>query len=129
MFHGSCLCGAIGLTIDAPLKDPIACHCKQCRQQSGHYFSAVPAPKSALHVTGDTNLKWFRASDIASRGFCKVCGSTLFWRPDDGPTIMVASAALDTPTGLRLSGHYWCDHKGDYYAIPDALPRYQGDST
>ncbi len=129
MHHGSCLCGAIKLTIDARLKDPIACHCKQCRRQSGHYFSAVPAPKTALRITGDANLRWFRASDIASRGFCKTCGSTLFWRPDDGPTIMVAMAALDAPTGLRLSGHYWCDQKGDYYAIPDTLPCHEGVST
>jgi len=129
MHHGSCLCGAIKLTIDARLKDPIACHCKQCRRQSGHYFSAVAAPKTALRITGDANLRWFRASDIASRGFCKTCGSTLFWRPDDGPTIMVAMAALDAPTGLRLSGHYWCDQKGDYYAIPDTLPCHEGVST
>lgn len=127
MHHGSCLCGAVRLSIDAPLQDPIACHCRQCRRQSGHFFSAVAAPKSALALQGQDSLALYRASHVASRGFCSTCGATLFWRPDDGPTIMVAMAALDAPTGLQLSAHYWVDHKGDYYTIADGLPQHHGD--
>jgi len=31
---------------------------------------------------------------------------------------MVAMGALEAPTGLRLSGHYWVEEKGDYYDLP-----------
>jgi hypothetical protein len=129
MHHGSCLCGAVRLSIDAPLQDPIACHCQQCRRQSGHYFSAVAAPKSALTLQGADALTWYRASPVASRGFCGTCGATLVWRADDGPTIMVAMAALDAPTGMHLSAHYWVDHKGDYYTIADDLPQHEGETA
>lgn len=127
--RGSCLCGEVSFEIDADLRDPIACHCMQCRQQSGHYFSAVAAPKTALRLTADAQLRWYRHTETARRGFCGICGSTLFWRDDDGAKVMVAMASLDAPTGLRLAGHYWTDFKGDYYQIADGLPQYAGEDT
>ena len=70
MASGGCLCGAVRFRVEAELRDPIACHCKQCRQQSGHFFSAVPAPKTALHFERDDGLRWYRHTDTAMRGFC-----------------------------------------------------------
>ena len=127
MTKGQCLCGAVVFTIDADLTSPIACHCKQCRQQSGFYFSAVPAPKDAVQFSCKDGLDWYRHTEIATRGFCNQCGSTMFWRADEGPTVMVAMASLDDTTGLSLSGHYWMDFKGDYYDIADGLPQHRGE--
>ena len=126
MRKGSCLCGAVAFTIDANLKDPLSCHCKQCRQQSGHYFAAAHAPKDTVKFKRDDGLAWYRASDIASRGYCEVCGSTLFWRADAGDNIAIAMGAFDGPTGLLLGRHVWVSAKGDYYDIPDRLPRQEG---
>ena len=127
MREGGCLCGAVRFEIDAPLSDPIACHCKQCRRQSGHAFAAVAAPKAALHLSREEGLAWYRASATAGRGFCRTCGATLFWRPDHGADVMVAMGALDDTAGLRLSGHYWTDFKGDYYDIADGLAQHEGE--
>ncbi|WP_299845050.1 GFA family protein [uncultured Roseovarius sp.] len=129
MRRGICLCGAVDFTIDAVSEDPITCHCKQCRQQSGHYFSAVAAPKKALRFSREDGLAWYRSSEFAARGFCRDCGSTLFWRTNEGPTVMVAMAALDSTEGLALSGHYWVDFKGDYYDIADGLPQHKGETS
>ncbi len=126
MRHGSCLCGGVDFTIESELENPIACHCKQCRQQSGHFFSAIPAPKDAVKFSSRETLTWYRASDFASRGFCRDCGSTLFWRRDEGATVMVAMASLDKTDDLTLSAHYWTDFKGDYYRIADDLPQHEG---
>lgn len=126
MVTGGCLCGAVRFEVAADLRDPIACHCKQCRQQSGHVFSAVAAPKNAVSFERDDALRWYRHTDIAARGFCGQCGSTLFWRGDAGPDMMVAMGALEDTGDMRLSGHYWVDFKGDYYAIADGLPQHEG---
>ncbi len=128
MRHGSCLCGTVDFTIEGKLENPIACHCKRCRQQSGHYFSAAPAPKDAVKFSREATLTWYRASDFASRGFCRKCGATLFWRSDEEPTVMVAMAALDKTGDLALSAHYWVDFKGDYYRIADGLPQHKGET-
>ena len=127
MYEGRCLCGAVAFTVAADLKDPIACHCSQCRCQSGHVFSAAAAPKSALRFSRDEGLRWYRHSDIATRGFCETCGSTLFWRADEGADVMVAMGALDDTRDLRLSGHFQVDFKGDYYRVADGLPQHRGE--
>lgn len=129
MQRGACLCGEVAFELEAQLGDPIACHCRECRRQSGHFFSAVAVPKAAVRMTADAGLAWYRSSDRATRGFCKTCGSTLFWRADEGPTMMVAMGALEAPTGLHLSGHYWVDEKGDYYQITDGLPHHEWGGT
>ena len=36
---GSCLCGAVAFEITGPLRPVIACHCHQCRKQTGTYMS------------------------------------------------------------------------------------------
>ena len=129
MASGGCLCGAVRFRVEAELRDPIACHCKQCRQQSGHFFSAVPAPKTALHFERDHGLRWYRHTDTAMRGFCGECGSSLFWRGDEGPVVMVAMGALDDTGDMKLCGHYWVDFMGDYYDIDDGLPHHEGLTT
>ena len=119
-FTGHCLCGEIRFhgTYDAGhgLK---ACHCSQCRRWSGHVWAAI-LPRT-LEIEGEP--KWFRASDIARRGFCGDCGSSLFWQRDGSPVIDVAAGAIDMPSGLQLQGHIFVADKGDYYQIADGLPQ------
>ena len=53
MIHrGSCLCGAVTFEFDGDLRAPDACHCSQCRKQSGHYFASSDVPRAALTVHG-----------------------------------------------------------------------------
>ena len=118
-FTGHCLCGAISFrgTFDAG-HDLKACHCGQCRRWSGHYWAAI-LPIS-LEIRGAP--AWYRASDIARRGFCATCGSSLFWQREGSDVIEVAAGAIDAPTGLTLRGHIFVADKGDYYPIDDGLP-------
>ena len=73
-------------------------------------------------MASDT-LSWFRASDIARRGFCRNCGSFLFWQHNDEETISISMGVLDAPTGLKLARHIFVADKGDYYDITDDLPQ------
>jgi hypothetical protein len=114
--RGSCLCSAVTFEASGPLEDPAACHCGQCRKQSGHFWAAVPVAADGLTVTGE--VRWYKASPEASRGFCPICGSFLFWTADGSPTVAVALGALEAPTGLTLDRHIFVADKGDYYSIP-----------
>jgi hypothetical protein len=113
----------VAFELEQTPRDPIACHCKQCRRQSRHVFAAGHVPKQAVRMTRNAGLAWYRTSDRATRGFCARCGSTLFWRPDADPAIGVALGSLDDPTGLALTRHVWVGAKGDYYDIADGLPQ------
>ncbi len=122
---GSCLCGAVQYTVSGPLRSVLYCHCEQCRKTSGHFVAATACSNEDLQVSDDRDLRWYRSSPMAERGFCATCGSSLFWRPDDN-YICIMAGTLDRPTGLQASGHIFVEMASDYYEIADGLPTYEG---
>lgn len=116
MKTGSCLCGAVKYEA-RNLRNVIACHCGQCRKQTGTYMSATAAKDVDFKLTETRGLKWYRASPAAQRGFCGECGSVLFWKGDGRDYISITAGSLDGASGLKLEGHIYCDNAGDYYEI------------
>jgi hypothetical protein len=123
MHKGSCLCGAVSFEVAGNLSGPDACHCNQCRRQSGHFWASTDVPRAALTVQGANSITWFRSSEKVRRGFCSTCGSVLFWDPVEKDWLGVAMGAFDPPTGTRLAMHIFVAEKGDYYDIVDGLPQ------
>jgi len=126
MHQGSCLCGAVSFVVEGELAGPDACHCRMCRKQTSHLFASSDVPRSKLTIRGEDKVAWFQSSAIARRGFCRVCGSTLFWDPPAEDWIGVAMGAFDGPTGTRLAVHIFVADKGDYYDISDGVPQFAG---
>jgi len=117
MRTGSCLCGAVKYEVHGPLRNVVACHCEQCRKQTGTYMSATAAKDTDLRIVEDRGLKWYRSSDTARRGFCSECGTVLFWKGDGRDYTAITAGSLDGPSGLTLEGHIFCESAGDYYEI------------
>lgn len=130
ILKGRCLCGAVKFSIEQePFEAPTSCHCSQCRMWSGHAFAAVSVPRESLKIDDpDGHLCWFASSDVARRGFCGRCGTSLFWDghglPAYNKSMEVAMGALLEPTSLKLGRHIFCAYKGDYYDISDDLPQF-----
>ena len=123
MNKGSCQCGAVAYEIAAELRPVVACHCTQCRKTSGHFWAATQVATKDLKITNDAGLKWFRASETARRGFCKDCGSSLFWEMDSEPFTSIGAGTLDGVTGLETAKHIFVKDKGDYYDICSHAPQ------
>lgn len=122
MLEGSCLCGDVRFKVTGKLLGRAnACHCSQCRKQSGHHWASANVAPSGIEITGP--VSWYEASAVAKRGFCKRCGSFLFWKAHDEDQISFALGALDDEGGIRLQGHIFTADKGDYYEISDGLPQ------
>lgn len=121
MMQGTCLCGDVTFEVRGVPRSVSACHCGQCRKQSGHVWASAHVPEADLTITGAPT--WFAASATAKRGFCPRCGSFLFWKAHAEDTISFALGALNAPTGLTLEKHIFCEDKGDYYDITDDLPQ------
>jgi hypothetical protein len=125
MRKGSCLCGAVSFEVAGELRPPDACHCRECRKQSGHFWVSTDVPRASLTVSGADKLTWFRSSERARRGFCSICGSFLFWDPIGKDSIGIAMGAFDAPTGTRMGMHIFVEEKGDYYDIADGVPQHR----
>lgn len=116
---GSCLCGAVSYRIAGPLREVVACHCSQCRKQSGHFYATTSADDADLTIEDSGTLTWYAASNSAKRGFCSRCGSALFWKPNQGSYTSILAGSLDVDGGIKLVRHIYCGDKGDYYEIGD----------
>ena len=123
MHKGSCLCKAVTFEVSGELHPPDACHCSQCRKQSGHYWASTDVPRARLAITGADKLTWFQSSEKVRRGFCTICGSFLFWDPVRRDSLAVAMGAFEQPTGTQLALHIHVADKGDYYELGDGLPQ------
>ncbi|WP_025030940.1 GFA family protein [Nitratireductor aquibiodomus] len=122
--NGSCLCGAVRFRTRGALRGVVYCHCSQCRKQTGLYYAATDVDVSNVVIEGEGNITWYAASDFAKRGFCRTCGSALFWKRNDADKISILAGAFDLPSGLTAESHIFVADRGDFYAIADELPQY-----
>lgn len=125
MHTGSCLCGAVRIEVAGELPEADACHCASCRKFSGHFFVSTDVPRSRVTIQGQEQLSWFRSSQKARRGFCSICGSSLFWDAPEQGWIGIALGAFDEPTGTRIACHVHTAEKSDYYVIDDEAPQFE----
>ena len=117
--NGSCECGEVVFTVESPRETVTVCHCGQCRRMSGHLWASTHALFESVVFLKQDGLEWYASSDRAKRGFCRCCGSSLFYRTNDEDGIGIAAGCLDGPTGLKISKHIFVADKGDYYEITD----------
>ncbi len=125
--EGQCLCGAVRFRVEPPLRDVLVCHCVECRRWHGHVSAMTSVQREQLTFVDERGLAWIDSPDSdahARRGFCRECGSSLFWQPADGSAVAIAAGTLEPPTGLKLAGHWYVSQASDYYELPDhGLPR------
>lgn len=122
---GRCLCGAIAAEGSGE-PQITACHCEMCRRWHGGPSVSVRFSEGIAITGGEDSVGWFRSSEWAERGFCKTCGSTLFYRLVETGEIMGEAGSFALPTGLQITEHYFIDEQPDYYQFKDDAPRLTG---
>ena len=100
---GGCLCGAIRyVSATAPIKG-FYCHCTMCQKHSGGLYSASVRFKGTDFAITQGDLKYYRSSSFARRGFCPTCGSPIAFNYDGSPDIWILFGSLDRPGDWPLS--------------------------
>jgi hypothetical protein len=96
---GGCQCGAVryALHVDK-LQKPHVCHCRMCQRATGGLFAALAgAPRDKVEFTAGQPA-WFASSNLATRGFCRDCGTPLsFAYNDPKARFYVTIGSLDNP--------------------------------
>ena len=119
---GSCNCGGVRWEAQGELPPIVACHCGQCRKQTGLYYAATNVADECLALTSDNTLKWYQSSPKAKRGFCSECGSALFWKHEDDAFTSILAGSIDGASGLEISEHIYTADMPDWYKITDGNP-------
>jgi hypothetical protein len=66
---------------------------------------------------GAEHIGVYASSDWAERTFCKVCGTSLYWRIRGTDEYSFCAGTLDDESGLELSTEIFIDEKPAYYAF------------
>jgi hypothetical protein len=110
---GACLCGAVTIATKTMSLRAGACHCSSCRRWSAGPFLNVDCGSEVI-VEGD-ELAIYDSSDWAERGFCKKCGSSLFYRFKKSGKHMVSAALFGEVPELTMTHQVFVDQRPSYY--------------
>lgn len=119
--HGGCACGGVRYRVEGLLRKVIACHCEQCRRSSGHFVAATATRRENFHLMNSGSLCWYTAIPDYRRGFCAICGSSLFFERIGEDRVSIAAGSLDDARGLSIAAHIFVAEAGAYYEVDDSV--------
>jgi len=98
---GGCQCGAVRYALYSVPPEPGICHCRMCQKAFGNYFAALAGVPLADFAWTRGEPGVFRSSELVERGFCRDCGTPLFFRYVVKDRISVSIGSLDEPARVK----------------------------
>ncbi|MEM7054511.1 MAG: GFA family protein [Pseudomonadota bacterium] len=119
--QGQCLCGKVKMRAQIAEKHAEVCHCGMCRTWGGGPLFGVPVGAAEnVRIEGEQHVTVYSSSEWADRGFCKYCGTHLFYRLKDGSFYDIPAGLLDDMDGFKLQTQIFIDRKPDFYNFVEA---------
>lgn len=122
---GHCLCGAVTFDAADVQTEIHACHCGMCRRWSGG--PAFAAGVGKVTFAGEENLSRFDSSEWAERGFCKRCGTNMFYRLKEADQYVLWVGTFDDQSPFTFAGEIYIDEKPPVYDFAGDHPRLTGE--
>ncbi|WP_372870238.1 GFA family protein [Shewanella sp.] len=123
---GGCLCGAVKVEVEPPVKWVAHCHCSQCQRAHGAAFVTWfgVSQQQACIRDPENLLAWYSSSAQAKRGFCKRCGSSLFFTSSRWPgELHIARAVMESELDDLPMAHVFYDTHVSWFDVNDELPK------
>lgn len=122
---GSCLCGAVHVTVTTTNRRVDACHCNMCRKWSGGPLLSVECG-SDVTFEGAGNITVFDSSQWAARGFCQKCGTHLFYRLKKEGHYAIPTGLLGQHEQLVFDKQIFVDEKPSFYSFSNETKNLTG---
>ena len=121
---GGCLCGAIRYESTQAPELVGFCHCRMCQKASGGLFLVFADFEGDAFKFTRGEPRYYRSSEIATRGFCPECGTPIAFRYDGDTGPAVGVGTLDHPEDWPPTWeHSGIESKVPWYEICDDLPQ------
>jgi len=122
--QGRCLCGDVALTLEVDERHAEGSHCRMCLRWGGGPLFVAHGTR--LTFDNEAAVTRYRSSDWAERGFCKRCGTHLFYRLLDADYQAVPVGVLEDDGDWVLTQQIHIDAKPNYYSLAEETPRLTG---
>lgn len=128
MGTGKCLCGAVEVRAVNVATKLHACHCDMCRKWAG---SANLSVDCGTEVTfqGEEYVGIYQSSEWAERGFCKQCGTHLFYKLIEQGQYMLPVGLFDDDHSFDFAQQIFVDEKPDYYTFANHTVNLTGEEV
>jgi hypothetical protein len=127
MAKGSCLCGAVSIRIEGPIRNARYCHCTNCRKFSGTAYAAWGLVETDhLEISPKEPKVSKFSSQHGRRVFCTTCGSPLWFEPASLPQFRgIPLGVIDGDGVGKPEMHVWTKSKVAWAPILDDLPQFE----
>ena len=126
---GGCQCGAVRYALSVHPNGAHFCHCRMCQRAVGGPFAALAGVKR-------DQLSWtrgepavFSSSSLADRGYCRDCGTPLYFAYKAANRISVTIGSLDYPEAHPIGVHHGVESRMPWLKLCDGLPEDETGST
>ena len=123
--HGACLCGSVRLSASPESLHAGACHCGICRKWGGGPMLAVECGDN-VRIEGAADVSVYASSEWAERGFCRYCGTHLFYRPRQGGFHAIPLGLFDSEPAWQLEEEIFIEAKPAYYDFANSTRKLTG---
>ncbi len=120
----SCLCSGVKINVKGKLRYVVNCHCSQCMKTHGNYAAYTACLENDIIFVNKKTLKWYKSSNIAKRGFCSICGASIFYKLLKSRNISIAAGMFRNPTKLQTQSNIFTKGKLDYYRLDSRMPKF-----
>lgn len=115
---GACRYASTGMPINVR-----ACHCRRCQKATGSpFYARVMVPLDKVAMSGPVG--WYDGGTGVRRGFCTLCGTSLFSERVSANTIGLTMGSLDEPERFQPTEHIWVSVKQAWLCLNDGLPQF-----
>lgn len=124
-YRGACLCGSVRVVARAKSDSIGACHCTMCLKWGGGPLFAVECDGD-VRFEGAESISTFNSSDWAERGFCRECGTHLFYRLKQEGHYAIPVGLFEDSDRWVLAEQIFIDEKPSFYSLAEATRELTG---
>lgn len=111
---GKCLCESVVVSVDLDKEVFDVCHCGMCRKWGGGPAFTIDGAKN-ISFKGEESIATYSSSEWAVRGFCKNCGTHLFYRLKDSDYCNFSLGLFENSSRFKFQSQVFIDSKPPNY--------------
>ncbi|QIB65587.1 GFA family protein [Kineobactrum salinum] len=126
--RGACLCGAVSIVARTKSDSIGACHCTMCRKWGGGPLLAAEC-EGDVDFEGAEDISIFASSEWAERGFCRQCGTHLFYRLKQEQHYAIPVGLFEDGDRWKLTEQIFVDQKPPFYSFAEKTKDLTGEEV
>lgn len=123
---GGCACGRVRYRVQVENDEAYLCHCRMCQKATGGVSIAFKGVKKA-DVAWEGEPDWYASSPIASRPYCRDCGTPLGFAFPDSEKMDLTVGCFDDPSRFKPQHHFGTESMHRAWLNTEGLPEQRTD--